>query len=294
MENRMDKNRNRSKWLLIAAILICTELFTVSVLKVDIFARAPKNTGDYGVFLNADSDDIKEMHGFSTVVIDAFENSAEDVALLHSKGCAVYSYINVGSIENWRSYYERYKHLAIGKYEHWEDEEWVNVSDKSWQDFVVNELAKTISDNGADGFFVDNADVYYKYPSDDIYYGLVNIMTGLKGYGKPVIINGGDNFVSRLIREEKSGIITGVNQESVFTRIKNYKKDRFGKQKKSDREYFQEYLAECKGAGLDVYLLEYTKSRRLVERIRKYCAENGFKYYVSDSLGLKWSEKALK
>jgi hypothetical protein len=37
-------------------------------------------------------------------------------------------------------------------------------------------------------------------------------MTGLRSYGKPVLINGGNDFVSRLIEEKNSALITGVNQ----------------------------------------------------------------------------------
>ena len=148
-------------------ILVGVSLFKVSV--VAVFAKNMDNNGEYGVFIGADSEQIKNIDGYSMVVIDAWENSAEDVKLLHDKGCKVYSYINVGAIENWRNYYDEYKHLALGDYENWEDEKWVNVADKSWQTFVVDELAARIIEKGADGFFVDNADVYYKYPNDDIF-----------------------------------------------------------------------------------------------------------------------------
>ena len=285
---------NRKTGIRVAVFCLCAIFCLLFTLSRDVWARTPKNTGDYGVFLGANSEDVKNITGFSTVVIDAWELSADDVKVLHDKGCKVYSYINVGSIENWRSYYNDYSHLSLGKYENWEDEEWINVADKSWQAFMIGTVAKKISDNGADGYFVDNADVYYNYPTAEIYNGLVVIMTGLKSYGKPVFINGGNDFVSKLIEEKNSSLITGVNQETVYTRIKNYKKDRFGRQKKAEREFFQEYLKNCKDAGLQVYLLEYTRSRSIAKKIRNYCAENGFQYFVADSLNLEWSENVLK
>ena len=278
----------------VAAVFLSALFCLLFILSREAWARTPKNTGDYGVFIGSDSEDVEKISGFSTVVIDAWQLSAEDVKVLHDKGCKVYSYINVGSIEKWRSYYNDYSHLSLGTYENWEDEEWVNVADKSWQEFMTGTVAKKIAENGADGYFVDNADVYYNFPTDEIYNGLVTIMTGLRSYGKPVLINGGNDFVSRLIEEKNSALITGVNQETVFTKIKNYKKDRFGRQKKSEREFYQEYLKNCKEAGLQVYLLEYTRSRGLAKKIRAYCAENGFQYFVADSLNLEWSEKVLK
>lgn len=266
------------------AILVCVSLFEVSIFTV--FAKNMDNNGEYGVFIGADSEQIKNIDGYSMVVIDVWENSADDVKLLHDKGCKVYSYINVGAIENWRNYYDEYKHLALGDYENWEDEKWVNVADKSWQTFVVDELAVRIIEKGADGFFVDNADVYYKYPNDDIYEGFVSIIKGLNATGKPVIINGGNDLVERLIQENSANIIKGVNQESVFSRIKDYKKNKFARQTKKERLFFQNYLIDCKNAGLEVYLIEYTKSKSLKRKIRKYCKNMGYKYYISSSLSL--------
>ena len=270
--------------------MILTLCVCVSVLEnsaFEAFAQNIGNDGEYGVFIGADSEQLKKIDGYSMVVIDAWENSAEDVKLLHDKGCVVYSYINVGAIENWRNYYDEYKDLALGDYENWEDEKWVNVADVSWQKFVVEKLAAGILEKGADGFFVDNADVYYKYQNDDIYRGFVSIIKGLDASGKPVIINGGNDLVTRLIQENSAGIIKGVNQESVFSRIKNYKKNKFARQTKKERLFFQNYLMDCKNAGLDVYLIEYTKSKSLKRKISKYCKKMGYKYYISASLSLE-------
>lgn len=35
-----------------------------------------------------------------------------------------------------------------------------------------------------------------------------------------------------------------------------------------------------------VYLLEYTKDKKLISKIKKYCNNNKFKYYISDSIEL--------
>ncbi len=48
--------------------------------------------------------------------------SKKDIRKLHAGGTKVYSYLNIGSIENFRSYYKTYEHLAIGDYENWEEE----------------------------------------------------------------------------------------------------------------------------------------------------------------------------
>ena len=46
------------------------------------------------------------------------------------------------------------------------------------------------------------------------------------------------------------------------------------------------YIAECKSNGLDVYITEYTTDKKLIRQIKDYCKENGFHYYISDSIQL--------
>ena len=62
-------------------------------------------------------------------MIDAQYFSKKDIRKLHADGTKVYSYLNIGSVENFRPYYKTYEHLAIGDYENWEEEKWINVAD---------------------------------------------------------------------------------------------------------------------------------------------------------------------
>ena len=58
---------------------------------------------DYGVFLSV-TEDLDSLKGFKTVVIDAQYFSKEEIDAFRAAGHRVYSYINVGSIENFRDY----------------------------------------------------------------------------------------------------------------------------------------------------------------------------------------------
>ena len=248
--------------------------------------EADDSSRDYGVFLSLDSSEIDKIAGYQTVVIDAQFFSKEDITYLKSRGCVVYSYLNIGSIENFREYYDRYSGLTLGDYENWEEEQWIDVSSADWQEFLVS-LEEELLDKEIDGFFVDNCDVYYVYPTDEIFEGLTSILEHLMEYGKPVILNGGDTYVMKF-REENGSlrqIMTGVNQECVWSRI-NFADGTFSAQTKDDREYFQDYVERCKSDGLDVYLTEYTTDNTLKEKIREYCKEKNFRYYISDSVEL--------
>ena len=77
---------------------------------------------DYGVFLSADDSSLERFKIYETIVIDAQYFTKRDIELLHQNGTVVYTYLNIGSIENFREYYTTYAELAIGEYEHWEEE----------------------------------------------------------------------------------------------------------------------------------------------------------------------------
>jgi endo-alpha-1,4-polygalactosaminidase (GH114 family) len=111
---------------------------------------------------------------------------------------------------------------------------------------------------------------------EDVYGALINILEMYQEAGLPVLVNGADTFVSRLIDEEREDLIRGVNQETVFSRIIDYDKDKFGQQPKKENEYYTEYLKACKRADIDVFLLEYTTDEDVEKKICRYCDKNGF------------------
>ena len=275
---------NRIKSLCLAIAVCCTAAMTdFGILN----AEAADIKYEYGVFLGAGPEDIPEMESYRKIVIDAQYFEKDEISQLKKSGHTVYSYINLGSVEEFRSYFKEYEKLFLGVYENWEDERWVDVSNKDWQEFVVGDLAKGILDKGVDGLFVDNCDVYYNFQNDDIYNGVTEILKGFKAYGTYVIINGGDTYVEEYAKRNRNidAVMDAVNQETVFSAI-NWKNKSFTENADSEREYFQDYCKLVSSFGKDVYLLEYTENSSLIESIKKYCAENGYTYYASSTLDL--------
>lgn len=240
----------------------------------------------YGVFLGASPKDINYMLKYDEIVIDAQYFSADEINNIKSQNKKVYSYINVGSIEDFRDYYNDYKNITLGDYENWDEERWVDVSQNKWQVFIIN-LAQMILNKGVDGLFIDNVDVYYNYKNDNIFNGLTIILKELKNMTY-TLINGGDEYVREYYKRFNNitDIMNGVNQETVFSKINFNKKDSFSKNESSEREYFQEYCEFVYDNKGDVYLLEYTKDNSLINKIDAYCEEHHFKYYASKTLEL--------
>lgn len=249
---------------------------------------ASESRSEYGIFIGVDPDDLPEdMKDYDIIVIDAQNFTRGQIQKFKNNGQKVYSYINAGSIEKTRSYYGKYADLTLDPYENWDEEYWVDVSSEKWQDFISYDISQKLLDKDIDGFFVDNIDIYYQYPRPEIYNGLCNILNNLMDYDKPVIVNGGDVFVSEYISRNGNikDILTGINQETVFSKI-NFDQEKFEKNDEDTIEYFKKYIAECKSNGLDVYITEYTTDKKLIRQIKDYCKENGFHYYISDSIQL--------
>ena len=254
--------------------------------KVSIRVTTDPADYKYGVFLSVTSD-LEQLSDYKTVVIDAQYFSKEEIDSFKSKGHKVYSYINVGSIEDFRSYFNEYKDLTLGKYENWDEEYWVDVSDPKWQSFMKDEMIPSLLAKDIDGFFVDNCDVYYHYPKAKILDGLAEILHAMTVTQKAVLINGGDTFLDAYCNGGGAWdhVCTGINQETVFSRI-IWDKNKFGTAKKADKKYFKSYIERYAKKGADIYLLEYTTDRKLVSTIRKYCKKKKFGYYISDSIEL--------
>ena len=249
------------------------------------FGTEARNNG-YGVFLS-EKEDTDSLSGFNTVVVDAQYYSNAEIDAFREAGLTVYSYINVGSIEEFRDYFSDFRDLALGEYEHWDEEYWIDVSDSRWQSFLIEELVPSLLAKDIDGFFADNCDVYYYYPTDDILDGLTTIMRSLVGTEKAVLINGGDVYLDAYCGSggRWDDVITGINQETVFSRIL-WNGNRFGTASSEDRKYFLDYVQRYAEKGADIYLLEYTHDPLLTAKIRRYCRYHGFNYYISDSVEL--------
>lgn len=283
MPLRWEKIKHTKVLALIFVLMLISGYFLIKDSSTSTFEE-----NDYGVFLNADASSLKQLKNYDLIVIDAQYFTKSDIELLHQNGTKVYTYLNIGSIENFREYYTTYEKLTIGRYEHWDEEKWVDVADPDWQKFM-EQLSQELFEKGVDGFFIDNCDVYYYAPRESIFEGLTAILQNIMTFDKAVIINGGDTYVTEY--RERYGaidhIMTGVNQESVWSAI-DFDKGTFYEQTKETRDYYCNYLEACQADGMDVYLLEYTTDKKLIQKIKKYCNEHDFHFYISNSLELEF------
>ena len=269
--------------LLLTVIMVIT--VPESLYTVNAEAASPSSWAIIiGTNLGGNASRLKK---YKNVVVDVQYYYPNEIKKLKAGGRKIYSYMSIGSLETYRPYYKRFKKYTLGRYDNWGNERWMDVSKKPWQDFIVNELVASVRRKGCDGLWLDNTDVYYEYHRESIYKGLLNIITRIHNKKIPIYINGGDEFVTRLINSGKKRLINGVFQEEVLTSIVSYSGNRFGRQNKGDRSYYEAYLRKVKRAGLNAAVLEYTRSASMRNEIIKFCKKNKYSYYISSDVHLK-------
>lgn len=213
-----------------------------------------------------------------------------------ARGVLVYGYLNAGALEKERSYYSKFKHLRLAEYNGWAGEYWVDVTDKAWQNHLVNEATK-MKKLGVIGLYFDNADIYYMckegFKEEDtdmmretplteaIYKALAHIILTIQNHvGLIVMPNGGDTFLRKFIVEYPK-VIQTINQEGVF--FENFKKN-----STSDTKYYKDW---CKWAQKHikgkVRIIEYCTDKKEIRKIKAYCLAHGWHVYISKHKNLE-------
>lgn len=258
----------------VAAIAIWIQLFSE--------LHYPK----FGIFIGANPSDTLSFAGYDVIVIDAAFYTKSEVEVLKIKNKKVYSYLNIGSIETDTRHYPRFQNASLGPYANWPNEEWVDVSNKDWQKYILEYATTEIVSKGVDGFWINNTDVYYFYPTKAVFEGIIDIINRLNVFNLDLVINGGNKFVEEAILDSTTPKcrINGVNQEFVFTSY-DFTKMKPIPPENWEKEYYLKYLNRVSKMGLAVYITEY-EDFSVEKELVDYCKRRKWKFFLSPSLNL--------
>ena len=266
--------------------IICVLILILSTALLSACSTSTFNSAEkYIVLIGEDPEITEKLSDIDLLVIDAEYFSQNDIARLRENGIhEIYSYINIGSIESFRSYDTDFEKYTLGAYENWPEEKSIDVSAPEWQACTASRVDALVQKD-VDGFFVDNTDVYYNYPQESIYDGILTILDYINHTGRKIMINGGDCFVKKYLTTEKNVLIDGVNQENVFTAY-DFSKDVYTKNDQSTREYYTEYLDLAMSHGCTAYTLEYATDPTIRRQAAAYAGKHGYICCISDNIGL--------
>lgn len=226
----------------------------------------------------------KPVKGSGLKVIEPEDYTLAEIKALKAAGYTVLGYLSIGSVSMERSYFKKLEKYTLRRLDDWEKEYYLDVCVKEVQAWAIAR-GKEIINAGCDGLWIDNADVYEEYPSDAAYKGITSILQTLHSLGY-IMINGGIAYMTRAIKEKKK-VADAVTQEEVFTRITNYTAPgTFSAQTSKRSAEYQKYMAAVMAAGMDAFLLEYTRDEKMKQKIRSYCAASGAGYCISENVNL--------
>lgn len=241
-----------------------------------------------------EAETLKKIGAYQILVIDAWDYTKMDIAALKKQGCRVYSYLNTGSLESWRPWYEDYQELCLLPYEGWPDESWVNVTTPSWRNHCIK-TAEFYLKKGVDGFFLDNIDVCTELEENSIFKvgraedsitGIIAGIRSLKDGSVPVILNGGTDYLDYEFSRGNTNPCDGICMESVYTDVTDYENDGSKAASEADIRQKSAMLNSFRDKGLSVWDIEYTKNRLLAQSIRRKAARNGWFLYIASSYAL--------
>ena len=213
------------------------------------------------------------------LVIEPEDYSKAEIAALKAKGAFILGYLSAGSVSDERTYYKELKPYTLDTLEDWPHERFLDLRRSAVRDWCVRR-AKEIKEQGCDGWWIDNLDVYEVYRSSAMYEAVSSVLTKIKALSGYVMVNGGTEYLQKAMDADGShkgpGSADGVTQEEVFSRITSYKSPgTFGAQEAGQSAEYQSHISRCIRHKLQAFLLEYTKDNVLKLRIKAFCTEKG-------------------
>lgn len=230
-----------------------------------------------------DSSTLEE--GAEILVLNPDDYDLGSIRQIRDKGYKVLAYLSIGTIRRDHPWYFKYKRYKLGELNGQSNEAYVDVREREWRDFVVD-CARAIQEKGFDGWYLDNLDVYGYYKSAKMFIACNLLIKKIKRLGGYVMVNGGSEFFDFAISQDVDlSMVDGVMQGEVFSLVTSYEKGgKFSKQKKTRREFYEKLLRRLRKDGTDIFLLEYTRSEKIRNEIKRWAKENKAGYYIVDFL----------
>ena len=231
---------------------------------------------------------LEELARFDLVDLDADPGlqgaySEEDICSLESQGVLVVSYLNLGTIEDFRRYEPQLRAYSLAEYEDWPGEYWLDVTQPQVQDYLVENVARSLASRGVDGFYLDNLDLVLRYPTDQVREGILRLVERLRGaFPNHLII--AQNGLSLMYEPLEGGrefweLLDGVAVEETYWRYTGGGYQPAGQRvtRATERQ-----LGRLLERHLPIFTLDYTLARDEAVAVAERSRDQGFVPYVAD------------
>ncbi len=235
---------------------------------------------------------VDSLSHFKQVVVEP--ENMDNLDDLHAKGVKVFAYISIGEINRTRSWYSEIpKKWLIGNHEAW-GSDIVDLTQKEWHDYLVNNYMTSLWEEGYRGFFFDTLDSYQKVVFDP-----EERMLQEKALGQLIqrihqhfpkvnlILNRGFEVLP-----EVGQYVIAVAAESLFQGW-DQSKQKYFEVTESDRSWLLDKLNHARDQyKLQIIVIDYVDSNQseLAKKTAKQISDLGFTPWVAnpglDTLGV--------
>lgn len=140
----------------------------------------------------------KAVKGSGILVIEPEDYTKAEISALKAAGYKVLGYLNVGAVEDYRSYYKDLKPYRLSRLEDWEHEWYIDLRRSAVRSWAI-ERAREIKAQGCDGWWIDNIDVYEYHRHKTMMTGITMTLRTIKSLGGYVMVNGGITYLTDMM-----------------------------------------------------------------------------------------------
>jgi endo-alpha-1,4-polygalactosaminidase (GH114 family) len=192
---------------------------------------------------------------YDLVVLDGEGATARQVAALRRAGKLVLAYVDVGTIEPWRSWYTLLKPYRLAYWPDW-GEWYAEVSKPGFRHAVAARIAPAVLGKRFDGLFLDNTDMIESYPRQAA--GMRTLIAALAGlvhrHHRLLFTQNGEDSIGSELR-----YFDGWNREDA-TGTYDFGLHRYVVQPRDEIIAAQRALRRIAAAGLLVLSTDYVSS----------------------------------
>jgi len=216
---------------------------------------------------------------YDLVVLDGEAATRGEIAALRRAGKLVLGYLDVGTIESYRSWYPLVKRYRLAYWGDW-GEWYAQVSAPGYRSVIAGRVAPRLLAKGFDGLFLDNTDMIEAHPRQTA--GMRGLVRRLAAYvharGRLLFAQNGEDTIGPLLAD-----YDGWNREDVSYTY-DFARHRYVRQPRAAVREAQAALARIRAAGLLVLATDYTRAgdrRAAAQSVREACSAGALPF-VSD------------
>ncbi len=234
-----------------------------------------------------DNPPYEVLGSFDISIVESGHINSEDIGFQKYKK-KIFAYVSIGEVEKNRSYYQDIKkEWILGENRLWQSK-LVNLSNRDYQNFLIDHVIGSLIEDGYENFFFDTVDSYHllslngklknKYEND-----IVTFLKKLKTKypNIKIILNRGFEIIDKV-----HPYINGVLFESLFCGLDN-KTLAYRDIPKNDREWLLAKVEKIQSYNLFVIALDYlpqTQDKKAKDTIQKIKALNIIPYIAEKDL----------